>query len=52
MPILVLDGSVEPGDKVVVDRDGEELRFAVEKGAASELLREKEETPEPAASPA
>jgi ATP-dependent Clp protease ATP-binding subunit ClpC len=49
---MVLDGRVEPGDKVVVDRDGEELRFAVEKGAASELLREKEETPEPAGSPA
>ena len=49
---MVLDGSVEPGDKVVVDPDGEELRFAVEKGAASELLREKEEMPEPAGSPA
>src|SRR4051794_6342923 len=49
---MVLDGSVEPGDQVVVDRDGEELRFAVEKGAASELLRKKEEMPEPAGSPA
>ena len=49
---MVLDGSVEPGDQVVVDRDGEKLHFAVEKGAASELLREKEETPEPAGSPA
>ena len=49
---MVLDGSLEPGDEVVVDRDGEELRFDVEKGAASELLREKEETPEPAGSTA
>src|SRR6476661_7810535 len=46
---LVLDGSVEPGDKVAVDVDGDELRFQVEKGAAPELLPEHEEkTPEPA----
>jgi ATP-dependent Clp protease ATP-binding subunit ClpC len=50
---LVLDGSVEPGDKVAVDVDGDELRFQVEKGAAPELLREQEEkTPEPAGSSA
>ena len=49
---MVLDGSVEPGDKVAVDREGEELRFSVEQGAAAELLREKEETSEPAGSPA
>ncbi len=50
---LVLDGSVEPGDKVAVDVDGDELRFQVEKGAALELLREQEEkTPEPAGSSA
>jgi ATP-dependent Clp protease ATP-binding subunit ClpC len=50
---LVLDGSVEPGDKVAVDVDGDELRFQVERGAAPELLREQEEkTPEPAGSSA
>jgi len=50
---LVLEGSVEPGDKVDVDLDGDELRFDVEKGAAPELLREQEEkTPEPARSSA
>ena len=48
---MVLDGSVEPGDRVAVDREGE-LRFDVEQGAAAELLREKEETSEPAGSPA
>jgi ATP-dependent Clp protease ATP-binding subunit ClpC len=50
---LVLEGSVEPGDKVDVDLDGDELRFDVEKGAAPELLREQEEkAPEPAGSSA
>ena len=50
---LVLDGSVEPGDKVAVDVDGAELRFQVEKGAAPELLREQEEkASEPAGSSA
>jgi len=49
---MVLDGSVEPGDKVAVDVDSDRLRFKVEKGAAPELLREAEEkTPEPAGSP-
>ena len=37
---MVLGGSVEPGDKVAVDREGEELRFDVEQGGAAELLRE------------
>jgi len=49
---MVLDGSVEPGDKVAVDVDDDQLRFEVEKGAAHELLRDAEEkTPEPARSP-
>ena len=49
---MVLDGSVEPGDKAAVDVDDDQLRFEVEKGAAPELLREAEEkTPEPAGSP-
>ena len=49
---MLLDGSVEPGDKAAVDADDDQLRFEVEKGAAPELLREAEEkTPEPAGSP-
>jgi ATP-dependent Clp protease ATP-binding subunit ClpC len=49
---MVLDGSVEPGDKAAVDVDDDQLRFEVEKGAAPELLREAEgKTPEPAGSP-
>jgi ATP-dependent Clp protease ATP-binding subunit ClpC len=50
---MLLDGSVEPGDRVAVDIEGDHLRFEVEEGAATELLREgKEETPEPTGSPA
>ena len=51
---MLLEGSVEPGDKVAVDVEGDRLRFEVEKGAAPELLRERKEekTPEPAGSPA
>jgi ATP-dependent Clp protease ATP-binding subunit ClpC len=49
---MLLDGSVEPGDKAAVDVDDDHLRFEVEKGAAPELLREAEQkTPEPAGSP-
>jgi hypothetical protein len=33
----VLDGSVEPGDKVAVDAKGDGLTFDVESGGASEL---------------
>jgi ATP-dependent Clp protease ATP-binding subunit ClpC len=51
---MLLDGSVEPGDKVAVDVEGDQLRFEVEEGAATELLREgkEEKTPEPTGSPA
>jgi ATP-dependent Clp protease ATP-binding subunit ClpC len=51
---MLLDGSVEPGDKVAVDVAGDRLRFEVEEGAARELLRERKEegTPEPTGSPA
>jgi len=51
---MLLDGSVEPGDKVAVDAAGDRLRFEVEEGAAPELLRERKEekTPEPTGSPA
>jgi ATP-dependent Clp protease ATP-binding subunit ClpC len=31
---LVLDGQVNEGDKIVVDDDGDQPRFEVEKGAA------------------
>lgn len=51
---MLLDGRVEPGDKVAVDVAGDRLRFEVEEGAAPELLRERKEekTPEPTGSPA
>jgi ATP-dependent Clp protease ATP-binding subunit ClpC len=51
---MLLDGSVEPGDKVAVDVAGDRLRFEVDEGAAPELLRERKEerTPEPTGSPA
>ncbi|HEX6679289.1 MAG TPA: AAA family ATPase [Gaiellaceae bacterium] len=51
---MLLDGSVEPGDKVAVDVEGDQLRFEVEEGASTELLREgkEEKTPEPTGSPA
>ncbi|HEY8773201.1 MAG TPA: hypothetical protein VIM05_01410, partial [Gaiellaceae bacterium] len=49
---MVLSGDLEPGDKVKVDADGENLGFDAEKGGASELLQEEQEqAPEPAASP-
>jgi ATP-dependent Clp protease ATP-binding subunit ClpC len=31
---MVLDGSVEPGDKITVDAKGDEPRFEVESGGA------------------
>jgi ATP-dependent Clp protease ATP-binding subunit ClpC len=51
---MLLNGSVDPGDKVAVDAEGDRLRFEVEQGAAPELLRERQEerTPEPTGSPA
>jgi ATP-dependent Clp protease ATP-binding subunit ClpC len=45
---LVLSGEVEPGDKVVVGADGDELSFDVERGAAQERVKEEE----PAVAPA
>src|SRR3989475_421677 len=33
---MVLSGEVEAGDKILVEADGDELKFDVEKGAASE----------------
>jgi ATP-dependent Clp protease ATP-binding subunit ClpC len=52
---MVLSGEVEPGDKVQVEADGDELRFDVERGAASPEVTawseesEAAQTPEPAA---
>jgi hypothetical protein len=40
---MVLDGSVQPGDRVHVDVLEGELHFNVESGAASELTAEREE---------
>jgi ATP-dependent Clp protease ATP-binding subunit ClpC len=47
---MVLDGSVEPGDKTVVDAEGDELKFEVEPGGAqiSDAEQEEAEQPEPA----
>jgi ATP-dependent Clp protease ATP-binding subunit ClpC len=42
---MVLGGSVEPGDRVHIEADGDDLRFDIERGAASELAP----TAEPAA---
>jgi ATP-dependent Clp protease ATP-binding subunit ClpC len=52
---LVLGGSVEPGDKVVVSGSGDDLHFDVETGGAAELLQaedEEQRQEEPAATPA
>jgi ATP-dependent Clp protease ATP-binding subunit ClpC len=53
---MVLASAVEPGDKVVVDADGDELRFDVEPGAAQISDAEAEEAAEreeqPAGAPA
>ncbi|MDX6408594.1 MAG: ATP-dependent Clp protease ATP-binding subunit ClpC, partial [Gaiellaceae bacterium] len=52
---LVLGGGIEPGDKVRVQADGDDLTFDVEKGAASKEVSDWSEesaaaqTPEPAA---
>jgi ATP-dependent Clp protease ATP-binding subunit ClpC len=47
---MVLGGSVEPGDKVVVDAEGDELNFEVESGGAqiSDVEQEEAEQAEPA----
>ena len=37
---MVLSGDLEPGDKVKVDADGDNLRFDADKGGASELVKE------------
>ena len=47
---MVLDGSVEPGDKIVVNAEGDELKFDVESGGAqiSDAEQKEAEQPEPA----
>jgi ATP-dependent Clp protease ATP-binding subunit ClpC len=48
---MVLSGEAEPGDKVLVEADGNELKFDVEKGGASQKVtdwsEESEEAPTP-----
>jgi hypothetical protein len=46
---MVLGGSVQPGDKVVVGVEDDDLNFEVESGAARELVEEAEQ---PAGAPA
>jgi ATP-dependent Clp protease ATP-binding subunit ClpC len=46
---MVLDGSVQPGDKITVDTDGDELTFEVESGGAQIDEQEETESAEPAA---
>jgi ATP-dependent Clp protease ATP-binding subunit ClpC len=46
---MVLDGSVEPGDKIAVDAKGDELRFDVESGGAQELAQSEEPSQKPVA---
>jgi ATP-dependent Clp protease ATP-binding subunit ClpC len=54
---MVLSGEAEPGDKVQVEADRDELKFDVERGAASQEVTawseesEATQTPEPAAAP-
>ncbi|HEX7256222.1 MAG TPA: AAA family ATPase, partial [Gaiellaceae bacterium] len=52
---MVLGGTVQPGDKVIVGVAGDDLHFDVETGGAAELLEAEEEAErkeEPAATPA
>jgi ATP-dependent Clp protease ATP-binding subunit ClpC len=48
---LVLSGEVEPGDKVLVEADGHELKFDVEKGGASQEVAAWSEGSEEALTP-
>jgi ATP-dependent Clp protease ATP-binding subunit ClpC len=43
---MLLSGEVEPGDKVLVEADGEELKFDVEKAGASQEVTAWSEEPE------
>jgi hypothetical protein len=51
---MVLSGEIDAGDKARVDVDGDDLKFDVEKGAASQEVSDwseeaRAQTPEPAA---
>lgn len=46
---MVLNGSVQPGDKITVEAKGDELTFDVESGGAQIDDAEQEEAAEPAA---
>jgi ATP-dependent Clp protease ATP-binding subunit ClpC len=48
---MVLSGEAEPGDKVLVEADGHELKFDVEKGGASEEVTAWSEESEEALTP-
>jgi ATP-dependent Clp protease ATP-binding subunit ClpC len=48
---MVLSGEVEPGDKVQVEADGDELKFDVERGAASQEVTGWSEESEAAPTP-
>jgi hypothetical protein len=48
---MVLSGEAEPGDKVLVEADGHELKFDVEKGAASQEVTPWSEESEEALTP-
>jgi ATP-dependent Clp protease ATP-binding subunit ClpC len=48
---MVLSGEVEPGDKVQVEADGDELKFDVERGAASQEVTGWSEQSEAAPTP-
>jgi ATP-dependent Clp protease ATP-binding subunit ClpC len=49
---MVLSGTVQPGDKVVVSIEADDLHFDVETGGAAELIQEEQPQEEPAAAPA
>jgi ATP-dependent Clp protease ATP-binding subunit ClpC len=49
---MVLSGTVQPGDKVVVSVAADDLHFDFETGGAAELIQEEQPQEEPAATPA
>jgi len=49
---MVLSGTVQPGDKVVVSVAADDLHFDAETGGAAELIQEEQPQQEPAATPA
>jgi ATP-dependent Clp protease ATP-binding subunit ClpC len=49
---MLLGGSVQPGDKVLVDVRDDDLHFEIESGGAKELVEAEERAEEPAGAPA